>query len=111
MTSATRAAPLVLAATLAAVACVPAGAAAPPPRSASVTLKDISFKKATVRIARGGRVTWTWKDGPAPHNVTFARRHSATKKTGTYTMRFPRAGTFRYHCTLHPGMDGRVVVG
>jgi plastocyanin len=86
----------------------PASAAAP--STASVILKDISFKRATVRIAPGGRVTWTWRDGPSPHNVTFAHQHSATKTSGTYTRRFLRAGTFRYHCTIHPGMDGKVVV-
>jgi plastocyanin len=81
------------------------------PKTAKVTLKDISFKKATVKIARGGTVTWTWHDGDTPHNVTFAHRHSVTKKTGTYRMTFPKTGTFTYHCTIHPGMNGKVVVG
>jgi plastocyanin len=79
-------------------------------RTTTVTLKDISFKKSTVRIAKGASVTWVWKDGPSPHNVTFATRHSKTQKTGTYTLTFAKAGTFTYHCTLHPGMDGKVVV-
>jgi plastocyanin len=87
---------------------VPASAGAP--KTATVTLKDISFKRATVKIARGGTVMWVWKDGPSPHNVTFAHRHSGTKKTGTYKMTFAKAGTYKYHCTLHPGMDGKVVV-
>jgi plastocyanin len=51
-----------------------------------------------------------WKDKPSPHNVTFARQHSGTKQTGTYTMTFRKAGTFNYECTLHPGMVGKVVV-
>lgn len=76
----------------------------------TVTLKDISFKKATVHIAKGASVKWVWDDGPSPHNVTFARRHSGTKKTGVYVLRFAKAGTYRYHCTLHPGMDGKVIV-
>jgi plastocyanin len=99
---------VVLAATLAVAATSAAGAG--PPRTATVTLKDISFHRSAVQLARGGRVTWVWKDGPSPHNVTFAMRHSPTQKTGTYTLKFPRKGTFRYHCTLHPGMDGRVTV-
>ena len=53
---------------------------------------------------------WRWADGDTPHNVTFATRHSATKKSGTYVLRFTRSGTYTYHCTLHPGMDGKVVV-
>jgi plastocyanin len=93
----------------------PALAAAPPRAHATstttVTLKDISFKKSTVKIAKGGSVKWVWKDGDTPHNVTFATRHSKTQKSGSYTLRFARAGTLKYHCTIHPGMDGKVVVG
>jgi plastocyanin len=89
--------------------------AAAPPRAhaagtTTVTLKDISFKKSTVMIAKGASVRWLWKDGDAPHNVTFATKHSKTQKTGSYSLRFARTGTFRYHCTIHPGMDGKVVV-
>lgn len=79
-------------------------------RTTTVTLKDISFIKSTVRIHRGGKVKWVWKDPTVPHNVTFAKRHSGTKQTGTYTLTFGTAGTFKYHCTIHPGMDGKVVV-
>jgi plastocyanin len=92
----------------------PALAAAPPRAHAAstttVTLKDISFKKSTVEIAKGGSVKWVWKDGDTPHNVTFATKHSKTQKSGTYMLKFARAGTFKYHCTIHPGMDGKIVV-
>ncbi len=92
----------------------PALAAAPPRAHATstttVTLKDISFKKSTVKIAKGGSVKWVWKDGDTPHNVTFATKHSKTQKAGSYTLRFARAGTYKYHCTIHPGMNGKVVV-
>ena len=76
----------------------------------TVVLKDISFTKSTVKIRRGASVTWVWKDAPTPHNVTFAHRHSRTQQTGTYTLKFARAGTFTYHCTIHFGMNGKVVV-
>jgi plastocyanin len=93
----------------------PALAAGPPRAHAAstttVTLKDISFKKATVKIAKGESVKWIFKDGDTPHNVTFATKHSKTQKSGSYTLRFARAGTFKYHCTIHPGMNGKVVVG
>ncbi|MET0601174.1 MAG: plastocyanin/azurin family copper-binding protein [Baekduia sp.] len=93
----------------------PALAAAPPRAHATstttVTLKDISFKRSTVKIARGASVKWVWKDGDTPHNVTFATKHSKTQKSGSYTLRFARTGTFTYHCTIHPGMNGKVVVG
>lgn len=101
---------------VASVASLTPALAAPPPRAhatstTTVTLKDISFKKSTVKIAKGGSVKWVWKDGDTPHNVTFATKHSKTQKTGSYTLRFARAGTYKYHCTIHPGMNGKVVVG
>lgn len=93
----------------------PALATTPPRAHATsttiVTLKDISFKKSTVRIAKGASVRWVWKDGDTPHNVTFTAKHSKTQKSGSYSLRFARTGTFKYHCTIHPGMDGKVVVG
>ena len=79
-----------------------------------VVLRDIAFKPAAVRIGRGGRIRWRWDDGDTSHNVTSRGRlrfkSSPTKSSGTYVVRFRRSGTYRYECTLHPGMVGRVVV-
>lgn len=103
-----------LAASASVASLTPALATAPPRAHAAatttVTLKDISFKKPTVTIAKGASVKWVWRDGDTPHNVTFATKHSKTQKSGSYTLRFARADTFKYHCTIHPGMDGKVVV-
>jgi plastocyanin len=96
----------------------PAVAATPPTAraaaAASVTLKDISFTPSTVTISTGQSVTWTWKDGTTPHNVTSQGKHrfksSTSKSKGTYTVRFTKAGTYKYVCTIHFGMNGKVVV-
>jgi plastocyanin len=93
-----------------ALAALTAPASASSAHTTTVTLKHISFVKETVRIHAGDKVRWVWKDPTVPHNVTFAKRHSKTQQTGTYTLTFARAGTFTYHCTIHPGMDGKVVV-
>jgi plastocyanin len=29
---------------------------------------------------------------------------------GTYSFTFDKAGTYPYHCTIHPGMTGVVIV-
>jgi plastocyanin len=109
-----------LTATAVAGALVAPAVAAPPPTAhpaaagARVTLKDISFRPARVTIRAGQSVTWTWKDGTTPHNVTSQGkrrfRSSASKSSGTYTVRFARPGTYRYVCTIHFGMNGTVVV-
>lgn len=80
-----------------------------------VSLEHIAFVHATVTIRRGHRVTWTWNNGPyVAHNIHSMGHpsfHGATaRKVGTYTVRFAKAGVYRYGCTLHPGMNGRVVV-
>jgi plastocyanin len=79
-----------------------------------VTLKGIAFKPARVVIHRGDSVRWVWRDGVNPHNVTSTGkvrfRSSTSKNKGTYSVRFTRAGTYRYVCTIHFGMKGTVVV-
>ena len=39
------------------------------------------------------------------------RASSALDTNDHYTLTFARPGTYRYFCTLHPKMTGRVVVG
>jgi plastocyanin len=85
------------------------------PARATVTLRDIAFNPAKVTIRHGGTVTFRWADGASPHNVTPARRglrvrRLATRKAGTAAVRLTRRGTYRFICTIHPGMAGRIVV-
>jgi plastocyanin len=91
------------------------GEAATTPVAREVVLKDIAFRAAVVRITPGQRVRWRWLDGQyVAHNIRSVGRPrfpgATTRTSGTYTVRFRSAGRFRYTCTLHPGMDGTVVV-
>lgn len=83
-------------------------------RTKTVVIEDIAFSPETARISRGDRVRWVWRDGSTPHNVRSrgSRRFkgSGTKTDGSHTVRFTRAGTYRYVCTVHIGMDAKVVV-
>jgi plastocyanin len=83
--------------------------------SAAVRAQDFDFKPGTARIAKGGRVTWRFLDGQyVPHNVHSAGRRrfkpSDDLTSGTYSVSFRRRGTYRYVCTLHANMKGKVVV-
>jgi plastocyanin len=84
---------------------VPSGAA-----SVAATASN-QFTPATVTVTRNGTVTWSFA---AQHNVTFDTQGAppgiATRDSGTASITFPAAGTFAYHCTIHAGMSGTVVV-
>lgn len=92
-----------------AVSAAPAAAA-----TRSVTVRDLEFKTSVVRIVKGDTVRWLFRDAPSPHNVisrgTPRFRSSTSRQTGSYSVRFTKAGTYRYYCSIHPFMTGRVVV-
>jgi plastocyanin len=94
-------------------AAIPAGAfgGASAASTHVVTLKNVRFRPATLSIHRGDRVKWVWED-EQEHNITFHGFHSPTQERGTYTVRFTRAGTYNYRCTIHfeEGMKGKIIV-
>lgn len=86
----------------------------PPPATASVAATiNSTFVPDSVRIARGGTVTWEFSS--LDHNVVFDNVTGKPADIGTtvntaVTRTFGTAGTFGYRCTIHAGMDGKVVV-
>jgi plastocyanin len=77
-----------------------------------VTIAGFAFSPATVTVSVGDTVTWTNNDGVA---------HTATANNGAFdtdniaggdsdSVTFDSAGTFAYHCEIHPAMTGTVVV-
>jgi plastocyanin len=69
-----------------------------------VEVDDNYFAPRTVAVHRGDRVVWAW-EGRNPHNVTVSRGpvkfRSDTQKSGRYTKRLTRRGTYKIVCTLH----------
>ena len=88
-----------------------AGADAPPePGDAVVELVGLDFVPRSVQVPVGRRVVWRWTDSVVHDVVSKDFASSEALDGGTYAVRFDRAGTFPYRCTLHTGMDGTVVV-
>ena len=81
------------------------------PMDLTVVMSGTTFVPAIATIARGGRVTWRNNDF-ITHNATGTGGiDSGNMNNGaTYERIFATAGTFNYSCTLHPGMNGQVVV-
>jgi len=110
----------ILALSIAALAvALPASAGAGAPATAArvhdVVLKNIAIHPATLRVHAGDTVRWLFRDRVVSHNVTSQGakrfRSSPSRRTGSYSVRFTRRGTYRYHCTIHPSMQGRIIVG
>ncbi len=80
---------------------------------AEVSEEGIAFKPAEVTVAVGDTVTWTNNDSVG-HDVTadsFSSGESGAMAPGdTFEQTFDEAGSFDYVCTVHPGMEGTVVV-
>ncbi len=88
----------------------------PPPGGTSANTVDIygmTFKPATLTVKAGTKITWTNSDGYA-HTVTAddGSTFSSGNLAGGSTFNFTpaSAGTFNYHCNIHPGMTGKIVV-
>lgn len=85
------------------------------PTGTTVQVVDNAFEPATVTIAAGSSVSWTWDGTSAPHNVVAddaSFDSGDPDATGNYSYTFPEAGTFTYACDVHKslGMTGTVTV-
>jgi plastocyanin len=81
---------------------------------AQATIDNFSFSPPVLTVSVGTTVTWTNRDD-IPHTVADADHPKAIKSspldTGdSYSRAFPLAGTYHYFCSLHPHMQGTVVV-
>ncbi|HEY7961221.1 MAG TPA: hypothetical protein VID29_04785 [Solirubrobacteraceae bacterium] len=75
-----------------------------------VILHHSTFSPGTVAIRSGEVVTWVWAPGRVLHNVIGHTFQSRTQTHGSYALRFTHRGSFSYTCTVHAGMNGRVIV-
>jgi plastocyanin len=81
----------------------------------SVTIKNFAFDPSLLTVKTGTVVTWVNNDG-VPHALVSdagspAAFSSDTLSTGTsYTFTFTQAGTYPYHCSIHPSMKGTIIV-
>lgn len=78
-----------------------------------ISMQNLRFKPDHVQAAVGQKITWR-NDENIGHDVkadSGAKFSSETfDKDGTFSFTPTAAGTIKYECTLHPGMDGTIDV-
>lgn len=87
-------------------------------KATSVTIQDMSFQPAKITVKKGTTVTWTNKDDVG-HNVVSdndapaggpPKTANLIGKNEVFSFTYDTVGTFPYHCTPHPFMQGTVEV-
>jgi plastocyanin len=79
----------------------------------AVSIVNFNFQPSGLTVAAGTAVTWT--------NTTTDTTHTTTSNDGvwdsghldpgkTFSFTFTRAGTFAFHCNIHPSMTGTITV-
>lgn len=89
---------------------IPAGTA---PAQATVTATTGQvFQPTPQRLARGGTITFLFQS--LAHTVVFttsgAPADIGTSANVSVDRTFNTAGTYEYHCSIHAGMEGQVIV-
>jgi plastocyanin len=103
----------VLAVALIATQAAPAAApGANASRAKTVDIDQFEFQPKKLSVGKGGRVIFVNSSGTT-HTATDAGAFDTGRiKAGrSAAIRFARRGTFNYHCTIHPFMHGKIVVG
>ena len=89
----------------------------PPATGNTVKISGFAFVPHTITIKTGEAVTWINEDSVQhqiaadPDQPDAADLSSPNINNGaSYSYTFSKAGTWTYHCSIHPPMKGTVVV-
>lgn len=78
----------------------------------TVNIQNMAFNPSTLNVKVGTTVTWVNRDSTA-HDVVSDTGlfNSGNLNNGqSYSYTFNQAGSFPYHCGIHPSMTGTIVV-
>jgi plastocyanin len=78
----------------------------------AVSISGFSFGPQTITVKAGTAVTWSNQDS-VPHMIvgdSGGPSSSILQPGQSYSYTYTAAGTFTYHCGVHPGMKGTVIV-
>ena len=77
----------------------------------TIRIKNFAFDPASIRVKVGSTVRWVNQDS-VPHRILFTDGADSTVLAGSqsWSRKFDVAGTYDYACTIHPAMQGTVIV-
>ena len=79
----------------------------------TVTINNYTFTPGTVTVHPGDTVTWNNQDS-VPHTATsldgVSFDSAAIVPGAKWSFTFKAPGTYKYHCAIHPDMQGEVDV-
>ncbi len=79
----------------------------------AASIKDFQFEPNAISAKAGDLITFT-NAGAVAHNVTLDSGGCATPNVqpgSSDGLRITVAGTYPFHCTIHPDMKGTITVG
>ena len=94
--------------------------AGPPPQT--VIAQNISYVTKQLKVPAGAAITVNFQNKDSvPHNMDFTADQAGTQTfykqdplpgpiSSTYQFTAPKAGTYYYHCDVHPNMTGILTV-
>ena len=92
---------------------VTAGGVAAGSAKNEVTIDNFAFSPKTATVAAGSKLTWRNRDD-VPHKIQSTDNRFAGSPLmdtkAVYSVGFPESGEYPYFCSLHPVMQGKIVV-
>lgn len=92
-----------------------AQAAAPAGKSSAgttISIHEFMFSPTSITVTAGTTVHWKNLD-PEPHTiraVDASFKSDALDQDDSFAFKFDKPGTYRYVCSIHPQMQGTIVV-
>ena len=78
-----------------------------------ISIANFAFTPKIVKLSAGSKVTWRNNDD-VPHKIQSSdnrfRGSPLLDTKGVYSVDFKESGEFAYFCSLHPTMQGKIVV-
>jgi plastocyanin len=77
----------------------------------TINITNFAFDPNSITVNLGSTVRWVNQDS-VPHRILFAEGADSKilAPSQSWSNKFDQAGTYNYTCTIHPTMQGTVIV-